>query len=1003
MEDQLLAVVVNQERPDLEATRINLLRSSNSMTIELEEYENGLLMELTNATGDILENVTLIENLEYMKKKAAEINVAMVQAIETQNIIENSRQTYHPVAVRGSLLFFQIDQLWRIDHMYQYSLEAFMSIFINALQNTPNGSNPTVQARVNNVCNCVTETVYTYISRGLFERHKLIFSSLLCFSILRNSGDINRSQLDFLLRGKKKTGTIRPETVMEWCSESVWSAIQALAEVDGATPSFASLPSDLSESNRWKLWVETEKPEEEKLPSDWKNLTLFQKLLILRCLRPDRLTAALEKFVSESIGKFFIQDQVVDISISYKGSSATTPLFFILSPGVDPVRDIEELGRKYNKTYEDNTLYNVSLGQGQEVVAERALEHCFYHGGWVMLNNIHLVQAWLLKLEKILDSYTEIYTRTANTLKPSDKLQTNQNMDKTLSVNDKNIESFQKNNELESSVFNKSDFQSKQISDSLVSNKMVSSIVVETNTEINATNSDQNGTDSSFVATGSSHFRLFFSAEPSNTIPIGILQRSIKLTSEPPTGVQANILRALTNFSTEPWEKSSKPTEYRCIMFVMCFFHAVVVERKKFGPQGWNKGYPFNIGDLTTCLEVTANYIEDRSKVPWEDLRYVFGEIMYGGHIIDDWDRVLCMAYLNSWLDSECLDNKELAPGLNIPGPMSYQEYIAYIENPENMPQESPLLYGLHSNAEINYRTIQGNILFQNINELQPKQEVDTNISSPHEIVFDKITEMMEKMPELYPLADLTERLEDERTPQQHVFYQECERINMLITEIVTSLKELLEGMKGNLSMTDKMNSLFDNIYVDNVPESWKRVSFASMRSLPSWFDNMLHRNQQLMDWVNDLTTPKVTMLSYLFNPMSFLTAIMQTTAMNMAYDLDQMSLVCDVTKKSIDQVDSAAREGCHIYGLVMDGARWDVANQCIEESKPKEIYSKMPVITIRALPHTKIDRKDQYECPLYKTQNRGPGFVAGLWLRTRMPTRKWTIAGVSLLLDIVE
>lgn len=51
-------------------------------------------------------------------------------------------------------------------------------------------------------------------------------------------------------------------------------------------------------------------------------------------------------------------------------------------------------------------------------------------------------------------------------------------------------------------------------------------------------------------------------------------------------------------------------------MFAMCFFHAVVVERKKFGPLGWNRAYPFNAGDLTTCLEVAANYIEDRPRVP---------------------------------------------------------------------------------------------------------------------------------------------------------------------------------------------------------------------------------------------------------------------------------------------------------------------------------------------------------------------------------------------------
>lgn len=88
------------------------------------------------------------------------------------------------------------------------------------------------------------------------------------------------------------------------------------------------------------------------MPADWKNLNDFQRLLVLRCLRPDRLTAALEQFVSDSIGRFFVSDQAVDISISFMNSSPTTPLFFILSPGVDPIKSIEELGRRLGFTYD---------------------------------------------------------------------------------------------------------------------------------------------------------------------------------------------------------------------------------------------------------------------------------------------------------------------------------------------------------------------------------------------------------------------------------------------------------------------------------------------------------------------------------------------------------------------------------------------------------------------------------------------------------------------------
>jgi len=227
--------------------------------------------------------------------------------------------------------------------------------------------------------------------------------------------------------------------------------------------------------------------------------------------------------------------------------------------------------------------------------------------------------------------------------------------------------------------------------------------------------------------------------------------------------------------------------------------------------------------------------------------------------------------------------------------------------------------------------------------------------------------------------------------------------MNALIATVKTTLLELDLGLKGALSMTSSMQSLADEIFMDRLPTAWTTDSFLSMRPLPSWFENFQQRNQQLLDWIPEMVTPKVSMISYFFNPMSFLTAIMQSMSLTFSYDLDQMSLVVDVLKKAADQVDTAAREGHHVYGLMMEGGRWDIAGASIEESKMKELYPRMPVVTIRSLPLAKIDRKDQYECPVYKTQQRGPGFVVGLFLKTKVPARKWVIAGVGLLLDVVE
>lgn len=62
-------------------------------------------------------------------------------------------------------------------------------------------------------------------------------------------------------------------------------------------------------------------------------------------------------------------------------------------------------------------------------------------------------------------------------------------------------------------------------------------------------------------------------------------------------------------------EMCTRENEFKSILFALCYFHALVAERRKFGPQGWNRSYPFNTGDLTISVNVLYNYLEASSKV----------------------------------------------------------------------------------------------------------------------------------------------------------------------------------------------------------------------------------------------------------------------------------------------------------------------------------------------------------------------------------------------------
>ncbi|XP_077481740.1 dynein axonemal heavy chain 9 isoform X2 [Stigmatopora argus] len=905
LEDQLLAAVVSMERPDLEELKSNLTKQQNGFKITLKTLEDNLLSRLSAASGNFLGDTVLVEKLETTKSTAADILEKVKESKVTEAKINEAREHYRPAAARASLLYFIMNDLNKIHPMYQFSLKAFSVVFQKAVMKAE--PNDDLKQRVSNLIDNITFSVFQYTTRGLFECDKLTYIVLLTFQILLMNKEITPAELDFLLRYPVQPTEISP---VEFLSNNSWGGIKSLCLMD----EFKNLARDIEGSaKRWKKFVESESPEKEKFPQEWKNKTSLQRLCIMRALRPDRMTYAVRDFVEEKLGGKYVIGRSLDFAVSFEETGPTTPMFFILSPGVDPLKDVEKHGKKLGFTFDNKNFHNLSLGQGQEATAEQVLDFSAKNGHWVILQNIHLVARWLCTLEKILEQQT-----------------------------------------------------------------------------------DGRHED----------FRVFFSAEPSSTleghiIPQGILENSIKITNEPPTGMHANLHKALDNFNQDTLEMCSRENEFKSILFALCYFHAVVAERRKFGAQGWNRSYPFNNGDLTISINVLFNYLEVNPKVPYDDLRYLFGEIMYGGHITDNWDRHLCGTYLEEFIKPEMMEGDHyLAPGFPLPGNMDYNTYHQYID--DTLPAESPYLYGLHPNAEIGFLTQTSEKLFRTVLEMQPRDGGVTEGGgmTREEKVRSVLEEIFEKLPEEFNMTELLGKAE-ERTPYQVVAMQECERMNILIQEIRRSLNELSLGLKGELTMTNDMENIQNAIFLDMVPESWTKRAYPSMSGLTLWFTDLLARIKELEIWTTDFVLPCAVWLTGFFNPQSFLTAIMQAMARRNEWPLDSMSLQCDVTKKNREDVTSPPREGAYIHGLYMEGARWDTQTGLIVDPRLKELTSLMPIIFIRAIPMHKQENRNMYQCPVYKTPKRGPTYVWTFNLKTKEKPSKWTLAGVALLLQI--
>ena len=216
LEDQILAMVVNVEKPELEQQKQELVRRQNEFKMTLLQLEDDLLTQLSAADpSTILDNMPLIEGLEKTKQTSAEISEQVRIAIETEEKINLSREMYRSVAAEGAMLFFVIIQLCIIEHMYQYSLDSFVRFLFKAIDKAEQSHD--MAERTSALSRSIRMVIFRWVNRGLFERHKLIFCSMLTFrlfSLGQLPEEFNPSFFSFLMRGPLKTDVENP--VSEW-------------------------------------------------------------------------------------------------------------------------------------------------------------------------------------------------------------------------------------------------------------------------------------------------------------------------------------------------------------------------------------------------------------------------------------------------------------------------------------------------------------------------------------------------------------------------------------------------------------------------------------------------------------------------------------------------------------------------------------------------------------------------------------------------------------------
>ncbi|CCI46649.1 unnamed protein product [Albugo candida] len=892
LQDQMLGIIVAKEEPVLEQQREQLVVEDAKHKKMLQEIEDEILRLLESAKGNILSDQSLIETLAASKVTAVTIQDKVREAASTQERIQEKRAAYEIVATRSAQLFFCLCDLNVLDPMYQYSLEWYIHLFGTAISNTERATK--LQERLWSLNSTFTLLLYQHVCRSLFEKDKVLFTFLLTVKVMSTEKRVHASEVRYFFTGNTQVQEkySKPTETDHWLTDSVWTNLIGLQTF----PPFVPILTSFSNSNQLQVWESVllaSKPLEFLTTMPIVSpLSAFQRLLLVRCLRPDAVLPSVTSFIVSEMGQEYIEPPPFNLKASFDDSTCSTPLIIVLTPGADPMMELVKLADAVGFS---EKLFAISLGQGQGPLAESAILEAVDIGTWVCLQNCHLSTSWLPTLDRISEEIP------ANRAHPS--------------------------------------------------------------------------------------FRLWLTSEPTPAFPSSLLQRGIKITNEPPQGIRANLRKTFTSISSS-WLEESTFTyahEFRKLFFGLCFFHAMIQERGKFGPLGWNIPYVFSLSDSIISSSQLYHILRDlktNDPIPFDALCYLTGECNYGGRVTDDKDRRCLLALLTDIYTPSILDNSfTFSQGVYIVPPWkgSMTPHLEFIDSlPHN---DSPEVFGLHENANISLAVSKTMEFLHAALNMQPKNATDAMESWDQQLKV-LVSDISSRLPEAFDMEqaaiDFPIRYEESTNT---VLLQELSRYNQLLNVISTSLDELERALKGFVVLSSELEAMGNSMINGQVPERWDAMSYPSLKPLGSWVHDFLQRMDFLREWFVQKMPPFVYWISGFFFTQGFITGILQNYARKYKIPIDQVGY--DMTILSIvspSLIHEKADDGAYISGLFLEGAGWDFEKIVITESKPRELHVAMPIIHL--IPRRREDIESVrevepqgtahvYLCPMYRTSLR--------------------------------
>lgn len=384
--ENLLDIVISKENYQIQDNYEKLLSQLSNDKMALNKEEEKVLNILSTSNINILEDKKALKILDSSKNTSIEILKREKLSIECKNKIELFREGYRNFAKYSSQLYSIIKNLTNLNQIYIFSLSWFFQLYVTSIENSKRSA--ILEKRLTFLKFQVTKKLHSSVKNSLLEKDKLIFSFILCLKMLQVEKNISQHEINAFWNIKINSENLPNEWRPKTFQQEITKINKNLGE------------NFLENLTKWKDYFENPRKSIEI-----KNVTDFQKLIIVRIIRPDRLLVSINDFIESILGNLEFRNKFqsqCDISLAFDESTCLSPLIFIL-PSHVPIFPILHKFAKEKRV--SSKFLSLSMNDDQVEKAECLIKDAQKNEKWLLLENCHLAPFWLSKLEKIITTF----------------------------------------------------------------------------------------------------------------------------------------------------------------------------------------------------------------------------------------------------------------------------------------------------------------------------------------------------------------------------------------------------------------------------------------------------------------------------------------------------------------------------------------------------------------------------------------------------------------------